>query len=60
MSEPLLSPPSPAALRAELERLVLLDLLGPVGSPEEEITETGVRDRYEEESTLPRRSPGRR
>ncbi|MEI8165364.1 MAG: hypothetical protein WCG26_03260, partial [Chloroflexales bacterium] len=43
---PLLTPPAPAALRAELERLVLLDLLGPVGGPEEEITETGVRDRY--------------
>ena len=43
---PVLAPPSPAALRAELERLVILDLLGPAGGPEEEIAEGGVRDRY--------------
>ncbi|MBX0331594.1 hypothetical protein K2Z83_28485 [Oscillochloris sp. ZM17-4] len=43
---PVLSPPTPAALRAELERLVILDLLGPAGGPEEEIAEGGVRDRY--------------
>ncbi|NTW97857.1 MAG: hypothetical protein HGB28_04830 [Oscillochloris sp.] len=45
-SPQILSPPSPAALRADLERLVILDLLGPVGGPEEEIAEGGVRDRY--------------
>ncbi len=37
---------SPAAIRAELERLVLLDLLGPAGGPEEEFAESSVRDRY--------------
>ncbi|MBK9712558.1 MAG: hypothetical protein IPO81_14775 [Kouleothrix sp.] len=41
-----LTPPSPAELRAELERLVLLDLLGPAGGAEEEIAERSVRDRY--------------
>ena len=43
---PVLVPPAPAAIRAELERLVILDLLGPAGGPEEEIAESGVRDRY--------------
>lgn len=44
---PALSVQSPAAIRAELERLVIADLLGPVGGAEEEITERGgVRDRY--------------
>ena len=38
--------PTPSALRAELERLVLADLLGPAGGVEEEITENSVRDRY--------------
>lgn len=42
----LLAPPAPAALRAELERLVLLDLLGPAGGAEEEIAGSSVRDRY--------------
>ena len=42
----LLAPPAPAALRAELERLVLLDLLGPAGGAEEEIASSSVRDRY--------------
>jgi hypothetical protein len=37
---------SPSALRDELERLVLQDLLGPAGGPEEEIDEGSVRDRY--------------
>ena len=38
--------PSGAALRDELEQLVLLDLLGPAGGPEEEVNEHSVRDRY--------------
>src|SRR4051812_31847420 len=38
--------PSSAVIRAELEHLVLLDLLGPAGGPDEEITERSVRDRY--------------
>jgi hypothetical protein len=45
-AEPVLRAPSPAALRDELEQLVLLDLLGPAGGPEEEINEGNVRDRY--------------
>ncbi len=45
-SRPLLQPLSPSALRAELERLVLQDLLGPAAGPEEEIDEASVRDRY--------------
>lgn len=45
-SPSLLAPPSPAEIRAELERLVLLDLLGPAGGPDEEIAESSVRDRY--------------
>ena len=42
---PLLGPPPPSAIRDELERAVLLDLLGPAGGPEEEVEEQ-VRDRY--------------
>jgi len=38
--------PSPMKIREELERMVLKDLLGPVGGPEEEIAEQSVRDRY--------------
>src|SRR5712692_6157717 len=38
--------PSPMHIRDELEQMVLNDLLGPVGGPEEEIDEQSVRDRY--------------
>src|SRR4051794_35002022 len=38
--------PSPRAIRDELEQMVLKDLLGPVGGPEEEVDEPSVRDRY--------------
>src|SRR5271166_379643 len=38
--------PSSTQLRAMLEEMVLSDLLGPVGGPEEEIDEQSVRDRY--------------
>ncbi len=41
-----LQPPSAAVLRDELERLVLQDLLGPAGGPEEEVDEQHVHDRY--------------
>src|SRR5215216_5398766 len=41
-----LTSPSSSQIRAELERLVILDLLGPAGGPEEELAEGGVRDRY--------------
>lgn len=37
---------SPALLRAELEELVLRDLLGPADGPEEEVDESRVSDRY--------------
>ena len=46
MSNLLQSIPSPMKIRDELEQMVLNDLLGPVGGPEEEIDEPSVRDRY--------------
>src|SRR6266571_3723621 len=42
----ILQPLSPSVLRDELERLVLLDLLGPAGGLEEELEDGSVRDRY--------------
>ena len=45
-NERLLQPPSPAAIRAELESAVLRDLLGPAGGPAEEVDESNLRDRY--------------
>ena len=38
--------PSYHQLRAELEAMVLGDLLGPAGCEDEELTERTVRDRY--------------
>lgn len=38
--------PSPLQLRAELDKLVRQDLLGPAGGEHEEITEANVRGRY--------------
>ena len=38
--------PSSMKIREELERMVVRDLLGPVGGREEEIDEPSVRDRY--------------
>src|SRR3954452_11007680 len=46
MTSLLQSIPSPTKIREELERMVVRDLLGPVGGPEEEIDEPSVRDRY--------------
>jgi hypothetical protein len=40
---PVLTLPMPAELRAELERLVIADLLGPVGGDAEEISERSAR-----------------
>lgn len=37
---------TPHAIREELERLILNDLLGPVGGPVEELDTAKVRDRY--------------
>lgn len=41
-----LPPLSPSALRDELQKLVLQDLLGPAGGPEEVLDEAHVYDRY--------------
>ena len=46
MSEILKDIPSPTQIRAELEAMVLGDLLGPAGGDIEELTERSVRDRY--------------
>ncbi len=46
MTSLLQSIPSATRIREELEQMVLKDLLGPVGGPEEEIAEPSVRDRY--------------
>ncbi len=46
MTSLLQSIPSPTKIREELEQIVLRDLLGPAGGPEEEIEEQSVRDRY--------------
>lgn len=43
---PATSIPSQSQLRAELETMVLGDLLGPAGGESEELTERNVRDRY--------------
>ena len=43
---PVLRVPSPRELRAELEQIVVRDLLGPAGGPTEELDERSVRDRY--------------
>lgn len=49
--------PSPVALRAELERLIVNDLLGPAGGPEEELDGAEfVRDRYLVGALAPRGS----
>ena len=41
-----LEKPTPLQLRAELEAMVINDLLGPAGGPTEIITERNVRGRY--------------
>lgn len=47
MSDSILkSVPTPTQLRAILEAMVVDDLLGPAGGPDEELTERNVRDRY--------------
>ena len=47
--------PSPTQLRAMLEEMVLGDLLGPAGGPDEELTERNVHDRYLVGVLAPRR-----
>lgn len=57
MSNVLQSTPSPMQLRATLEEMVIADLLGPAGGPDEEIDERNVRDRYLVGVLAPRRQP---
>lgn len=45
-SERILTAPTPFLLRDEFERMVLRDLLGPAGAPDEELDESSVRTRY--------------
>ncbi len=42
----ILQPPTPTEMRAELEEMVLHDLLGPAGGEEEEVNDFRVFDRY--------------
>jgi hypothetical protein len=44
--QPMLQPPSPTALRAMLEDMVIRDLLGPAGGENEEVDERRVQERY--------------
>ena len=46
----------PTDLRAELEDLVVKDLLGPAGGPEEEVDEPRVSDRYLVGTLSPKRT----
>ena len=48
--------PRPTEVRAELEDLVIKDLLGPAAGPDEEVDETRVSDRYLIGQLAPRRS----
>jgi hypothetical protein len=48
--------PSSVQLRAELEDLVVRELLGPAGGPEEEVDETRISDRYLLGILAPRRT----
>ncbi len=48
--------PCPAAIRDELQRAVLLDLLGPAGGPQEEVDDRSLRDRYLVGMLAPRNS----
>ena len=52
------TPLSQHQLRAELEAMVLGDLLGPAGGESEELTERTVRDRYLVGVLAPSRSAG--
>ncbi|SRR6266487_731755 len=45
-ARPLLAAPAPALMRAEMEEMVLRDLLGPAGGENEEVDEARVHDRY--------------
>src|SRR5215471_14664006 len=49
--------PNSVQLRAMLEAMVVGDLLGPAGGPDEELTERNVRDRYLVGVLAPRSQP---
>src|SRR5262249_59314143 len=49
--------PTPVGFRTMLEEMVVGDLLGPAGGPEEELTERNVRDRYLVGVLAPRPQP---
>ena len=53
--EPVLAPPSQRQIRDELERMLVADLLGPAGGPEEEVAERRVSERYVIGMVAPRR-----
>lgn len=46
MSDVLKTGTSPMQIRQELEEMVIHDLLGPAGGPEEEVDDRSIRDRY--------------
>jgi hypothetical protein len=48
---------SPQQVRAEFEKLVLADLHGPAGGPDEEVDEASVSERYLVGMLAPRRNP---
>ena len=58
MSTILATNPTPLQLRAELERMVIADLLGPAGGESEELDERNVRDRYLVGVLAPRKQAG--
>lgn len=53
-AEPLLTPPSRHQIRDEFERLIVADLLGPAGGPEEEVVERRISERYATGMLAPR------
>src|SRR4051794_2558368 len=57
MTEILQPIPSAGQLRALLEEMVVGDLLGPAGGPDEELTERNVRHRYLVGVLAPRSQP---
>lgn len=46
MSDAVLAPPSPSAIREDLQDLIVGELLGPAGGPDEEVTEERLTERY--------------
>lgn len=46
MTDAPLAPPSPSAIREELQQLIVGELLGPASGPDEEVTESRLTERY--------------